>query len=412
MNWTIPKHIRHGDADQLKTAELMVKYAMTVLQLTAPFPVIMYYLGAPQAALYNLILVGLVMGSPFVMRITGSVALACHTLIMLIVAMLMGLSLFMGGLVAPTVPAALAAPVAAMFLLGARAGISWAVVCIILIVVEASAEAMGVVFPNMVTPAQALFLRSAGLASVIVFVMAFMLQFDALTRQAVSEVQIANRRVTTMIEHVETTSITLSKSAAQLLGSDDVNSKGERHEGLTQQMMTTASSSREMLDSMGESLYGMIGHYRAISQRIQDLHKQSGTIEDLVEIIDKISDRLDLMALNTGIEAAHVGVAGKRFRLLSDDMRRLAERVSAETTRIKAALRQVQQHTDAALDASMSGQSLTDDGTAKLDVMSRQFEHMYQLIESTAAASQRMSEDTRNQTTAIRRLARAGKAIG
>lgn len=412
MKWMIPLSIRNGNIDEFEQASLMVKYASTIFQLTIGFPFILYYFGAKDAALVNLMTASLVPFSPLVMRITNSARAACHTLIFLLVAMIIGLALFMGGTKAAPLPVITAAPIAAGLLLGARDGVIWAGICVLLVVSIGLGELFGASFAGDFTSGQALFLHTAGFVTIIVAAAALMTQFDTVTKAALSEAQLANRRVAQMIEHVESTSEALSNSAADLLGVDDgsVISTDEA-EGLTQQMMTTATAGRETLDSVGESLHGMIGHYRAISKRILNLHRHSGTIQDLVRTIDNISDRLDLMALNTGIEAAHVGEAGKRFRLLSDDMRRLAERVSGETTLIKAALRQVQSHTDAALDASLKGQSLTDDGTAKLDIMSQQFDAMYELIENTVESSKRMREDTRNQTTAIRHLARAGKGI-
>ena len=412
MNWMIPSAILNGDdPDELEKARLLAKYSVTVFQITIGFPFILFFFGADTAGFANLLTVLMVPLAPLAMWLTSSARFACHVLIFILIAMIMSLAVFMGGTSSAPLPVIVSAPIAAGFLLGARSGISWAGVCVLLTAAMGIAEYSGVDFSGDFTEGQELFLRTAGYITIIVIAAAFMIQFDTLTKEALSAVQSANRRMTQMIDQVEASSEALNGSAAELLGADSSNGFTKQSLGLTQQMMTTATAGRDTLDSVGESLHGMIGHYAAISKRILNLHKQSGTIQDLVKTIDNISDRLDLMALNTGIEAAHVGEAGKRFRLLSDDMRRLAERVSAETTQIKAALTQVQSHTDAALDASLQGQSLTDDGTAKLEVMSRQFEKMYQLIENTVEASKRMREDTRNQTTAIRRLARAGKGI-
>ncbi|MEM9493613.1 MAG: hypothetical protein AAGC55_30975, partial [Myxococcota bacterium] len=87
-----------------------------------------------------------------------------------------------------------------------------------------------------------------------------------------------------------------------------------------------------------------------------------------------------------------------------DDMRRLAERVVGETNRIKKAIRAVEQHTRAALDASMAGQALTDEGVTQIEAMSRTFDDMHRLIERTADARERITNDTIRQLTAIHNL--------
>lgn len=408
MKWMIPAEIRDGDdPDLLEQATLVVSFArVIVMNAGGAFPLILYYFGSPWAGLYNLIIGVFIFFAPLVMRF-ASLTTACHVLLFLALALIQGLNIFMGGILAPPIPCIAIAPMAAVFLLGRRAGIFWVVGAILCILQLTAFEAFDWPLPhNPLTYGQMLFLRAAGLIALCISALAFMLNFNAIKQDAISVIQSGNQRLTKMVVHVEASSAALSRSAAEFLGNDGSDTIAKQI-GLTQQMLTTATSGRDMVEQFRGSLRGMIAQYESISQQISDLHKQAANIADLVKIIDNISDRLDLMALNTGIEAAHAGESGKRFRLLADDMRRLAERVSFETTRIKAVIRQVQEHTDAAMESSTHGQSLTDEGNQRVETLSRAFDDIYVLIERTAEVSKRITQDMTNQIHAIRILANA-----
>lgn len=411
LDWMIPNSLREGDPNTLEKALLVTKYAATIFQLSLGFPAIMYYFGAYDGALINLIFLVLIAMSPLVMRITGSPQIASNTLIGLLVVLLIALCALLGGIVAPPAPFFVAASIAAVSLIGIRGAIVWSIICAMALAGMGLVELTGVDFPNELSPGETLFVRIMAFPVLIAISLAMIVQFHSAAHDALLAVKHANRRIAKMIQHVEATNQALSRSAAEFLGKNTTILPKQSTVGLTQRMMSTAQSGRAMLEEVGESLHGMIRQYKEISERVRELHIQSRTISRLVKAIDSISDRLDLMALNTGIEASHAGESGRRFELLAADMRRLAERVSGETMGIKAVIRNVQIQTDSALEASNLGHGLTDISTNKLDSMSQAFDDMYQLIERAAEASMHMTEDTQNQIAAIRRLAQVGRQL-
>lgn len=405
MNWFIPKHIREGSEFELQRARLFVQFAIGFGSFGIGFSVMMMMMSAPLAALYNLILSLCMVGSPLLLRWTGSLNLGTHALVGSTAVLMIGLTFLLGGIHSPNLPVMAVCPMMAAFLMGRRMALFWVVVVLGTYAVVYLFDAFFDfnLFSYHIEGESLALLRTAGLATLAVLIIVFVLQYDSAKDRALSVVSEANQRMATMIAHLDATSTALSQSAAEFLGSE-----GGMHDtasaGLTQQMLTTAESSRAMIHRVRDSIGGMIEQYNQISIRIRELHEQSGTIAEMVRTIDSISDRLDLMALNTGIEAANAGVAGQRFKLLADDMRRLAERVLSETTRIKASIRMVQKHTKAATDASLAGQALTDEGVAQLHGMSQAFDEMFTLIEHTADASKRITSETMSQLSTIHAL--------
>ncbi len=60
-------------------------------------------------------------------------------------------------------------------------------------------------------------------------------------------------------------------------------------------------------------------------QTLVQLKSRAREIQEILAIINKISEKIDLLALNAAIEASGVGEAGKRFRIVADEMRKLAD---------------------------------------------------------------------------------------
>jgi methyl-accepting chemotaxis protein len=68
------------------------------------------------------------------------------------------------------------------------------------------------------------------------------------------------------------------------------------------------------------------------------VRESTGVIVDLIELINEVADRTDLLAMNAAIEAAHAGEAGKGFEIIAGEVRDLAEQTKENAKNITESL--------------------------------------------------------------------------
>ena len=73
---------------------------------------------------------------------------------------------------------------------------------------------------------------------------------------------------------------------------------------------------------------------------IRELVQSAQGLLDIVRVIEDVAQRVDLLAMNAAIEAAHAREAGKGFAVVADEVRKLAVATDSQakdiSTRLKA----------------------------------------------------------------------------
>lgn len=105
-------------------------------------------------------------------------------------------------------------------------------------------------------------------------------------------------------------------------------------------LIETATSTMNSLTATMNSSLEMSSH---ICTSIVELNTLNQNIEDVMKLVDSISEETNLLALNASIEAARVGEAGRGFAVVANEVRRLADESKASTVDVRTTLSTINQ---------------------------------------------------------------------
>ncbi|HEX2546706.1 MAG TPA: methyl-accepting chemotaxis protein, partial [Ramlibacter sp.] len=136
---------------------------------------------------------------------------------------------------------------------------------------------------------------------------------------------------------------------------------------------------------------------REVVDTMRSIRASSGSIRDIIGVIDGIAFQTNILALNAAVEAARAGEQGRGFAVVAAEVRNLAQRSADAARQIRALI------------ADSVG--TVDDGAARVDAASRSMQEIVgavrrvaELIADMDAASQEQSSGIDTVNTAVGRI--------
>ena len=103
---------------------------------------------------------------------------------------------------------------------------------------------------------------------------------------------------------------------------------------------------RETALATAQGMNDVRGTIQETGKRIKRLGERSQEIGGIVKLIDDIAERTSVLALNANMQAAVAGEAGRGFRVVADEVQRLAERSKEATDQISKLVSTIQGETN------------------------------------------------------------------
>ena len=91
------------------------------------------------------------------------------------------------------------------------------------------------------------------------------------------------------------------------------------------------------------------------------LFSTTNQIGEILTLINEISKRTNLLALNASIESARAGEAGRRFAVVADEIRKLAEQTDSATRQVAALVQELEDSTQSAVTTVETSSETTSD---------------------------------------------------
>ncbi|MBR8828286.1 MAG: HAMP domain-containing protein [Gomphosphaeria aponina SAG 52.96 = DSM 107014] len=166
-----------------------------------------------------------------------------------------------------------------------------------------------------------------------------------------------------------------------------------------------AAEGQETMDSTVDNIYNIRNSVADTSKKAKRLAESSQEISKIVSIISDISAKTNLLAFNASIEASRAGENGQGFRIVADEVRRLAEQVTFSAQEIEQLIGGIQTETAEMMQMMESSTTQVVMGTKLVQKTKATLQNLAQISEdidhllASISASTVSQRDTSQQVT-------------
>jgi methyl-accepting chemotaxis protein len=220
-----------------------------------------------------------------------------------------------------------------------------------------------------------------------------------------AELQAAANQQATGAKEQATAMNEISTTISELLAtSRQIAESAQRVAQSAEQTAKAARSGHGTVDLTHESISGIRRQVDQIVAHMLELGKKSQEIGAVLDIVSELAEQTNILAINATIEAVGAGETGRRFAVVADEIRKLADRVGGSTKEIRTLIDDVRSAVNTTVMATESGSKAVDGGSRQFGDVASAFKHISGLVAVTTEAAREIELSTKQQSTAVEQV--------
>lgn len=234
------------------------------------------------------------------------------------------------------------------------------------------------------------------------------------------------REVGTAVGHIQSSSAQLEAAAAQqasggrdqssamseitttiselLITSRQIADSAQRVSKVAEETADAARTGDSTIDQTRASITAIRTQVDQIVQHMLALGEKSQQIGGVVDLVSELAEQTNILAINATIEASGAGEWGRRFAVVAEEIRKLADRTAGSAKEIRALIEDVRGAVNTTVMATEIGAKAVDAGSRQFDDATNSFRRIAQLVATTSDATREIELSTKQQTTAVEQV--------
>jgi methyl-accepting chemotaxis protein len=201
----------------------------------------------------------------------------------------------------------------------------------------------------------------------------------------------AMNEITTTIRELLATSRQIAESA-------------QRVAEMAEQAASSARSGDTTVAAGHDAMAGIRRQVDLIVSHMLELGKKSQQIGAVLDIVSELAEQTNILAINATIEAAGAGESGKRFAVVADEIRKLADRVAGSTKEIRQLIDDIRSAVNTTVMTTETGSKAVESGGKQFTVIASAFGDITRLVSATTEAAKEIELSTKQQSSAVEQV--------
>ncbi|MEV6302626.1 methyl-accepting chemotaxis protein [Actinoplanes sp. NPDC051861] len=234
------------------------------------------------------------------------------------------------------------------------------------------------------------------------------------------------REVGSAVSHIQSSSAQLEAAAAtQAVGGQDQSSAMNEITATINELMITsrliadnaqrvskiaedttqaARSGDATIDQTRQSIAEIRSQMDEIVRHMLALGEKSQQIGGVVELVSELAEQTNILAINATIEASGAGEWGRRFAVVAEEIRKLADRTAVSAKEIRSLIDDIREAVQTTVKATEFGARAVDNGVLQVDHATTSFRRIADLVSTATDASREIELTTKQQSTAVEQV--------
>jgi len=220
-----------------------------------------------------------------------------------------------------------------------------------------------------------------------------------------AELQTAANQQATSSKEQATSMTEITTTISELLATaKQIAESARRVTSVAENTATSARSGDQLVQRTNESIQVIQRQVDVIVSQMLDLGRKSQQIGGILELINELAEQTNILAINATIEAAGAGDSGKRFAVVAEEIRRLADRVGASTKEIRQLIEDIRSSVNKTVMATEGGNKAVDAGARQFSEVAISFGQIAAMVLNAAEAAREIELSTKQQSTAVEQV--------